>query len=56
MNFVLSGSKTAKRLRRRKYDPVIKMTIGIVLGPCTALYRSFREHCILTKQKAVGTI
>ena len=40
-NFVSSGSKIVKRLRRRKYDPVIiERTIGLVLGPSTSLYRS----------------
>ena len=54
-NFVSSGSKIVKRLRRRKYDPlIIERTIGIVLGPSTALYRSFLEHFTLTN-KAVGT-
>ena len=55
-NFVSSGSKIVKRLRPRKYDPlIIENTIGLVLGPSTALYRSFLEHCTLTN-KAVGTI
>ena len=55
-NFVSSGSKIVKRLRRRKYDPlIIENTIGLVLGPSTALYRSFLQHCTLTN-KAVGTI
>ena len=55
-NFVSSGSKIVKRLRRRKYDPlIIENTIGLVLGPSTALYRSFLEHCTLTN-KAEGTI
>ena len=55
-NFVPSGSKIVKRLRRRKYDPlIIENTIGLVLGPSTALYRSFLEPCTLTN-KAVGTI
>ena len=37
-NFILSGSKIVKRLRRRQYDPVIiERTIGLVLGPFTAL-------------------
>ena len=55
-NFASSGSKIVKRLRRRKYDPlIIERTIGLVLGPSTALYRSFLEHCTLT-YKAVGTI
>ena len=39
-NFISSGSKIVKRLRRRQYDPVIvERTIGLVLGPFTALYR-----------------
>ena len=55
-NFVSSGSKIVKRLRRRKYDPlIIENTIGLVLGPSTALYRSFLENYTLTN-KAVGTI
>ena len=45
-----------KRLRRRQYDPdIIERTIGLVLGPFTALYRSFLKRCTLTN-KAVGTI
>ena len=55
-NFVSSGYKIVKRLRRRKYDPfIIERTIGIVLRPSTAMYRSFLTHCTLTN-KAVGTI
>ena len=55
-NFISSGSKIVKRLRWRQYDPVIiERTIGLVLGPFTALYRPFIRHCTLTK-KAVGTI
>ena len=55
-NFISSGSKIVKRLRRRQYDPVIiERTIGLVLGPCTTLYRPFSKHCTLTN-KAVGTI
>ena len=55
-NFVSSGSKITKRLRRWTYDPVIiERTIGLALGPSTALYRSFLKHCTLTN-KAVGTI
>ena len=55
-NFISSGSKIVKRLRRRQYDPVIiERTIGLVLGPCTALYRPFLKHCTLMN-KAVGTI
>ena len=45
-----------KRLRRRQYDPaIIEWTICLVLGPFTALYRSFLKRCTLTN-KAVGTI
>ena len=52
--FHLAGSKIVKRLRRRQYDPlIIERTIGLVLGPCTALYRPFLKHCNLTN-KAVG--
>ena len=55
-NFFLSGSKIVKRLRRRQYDPVIiERTIGLVLGPSTALYKPFPKHCTLTN-KAVGTL
>ena len=55
-NFISSGSKIVKRLRRRQYDPVIiERTIGLVLGPFTALYRSFLKRCTLTN-KAIGTI
>ena len=53
-NFISSGSKIVKRLRRRQYDPVIiERTIGLVLGPSTALYEAFLKHCTLTN-KAVG--
>ena len=46
-NFISSGSKIVKRLRRRQYDPlIIERTIGLVLGPSTTLYTN----------KAVGTI
>ena len=55
-NFISSGSKIVKRLRRRQYDPlIIETTIGLVLGPCTALCRLFLKHCTLTN-KAVGTL
>ena len=55
-NFISSGSKIVKRLRRRQYDPVIiERTIGLVLGPSTALYEPFLKHCTLTN-KSVGTI
>ena len=55
-NFISSGSKIVKRLRRPPYDPlIIETTIDLVLGPCTALCRLFLKHCTLTN-KAVGTI
>ena len=55
-NFISSGSKIVERLRRRQYDPVIiERTIGLVLGPSTALYEPSLKHCTLTN-KAVGTI
>ena len=55
-NFISSGSKIVKCLRRRHYDPlIIDWTIGLVIGPSTALYRPFLKHCTLTK-KAVGPI
>ena len=55
-NYISSGSKIVKRLRRRQYDPlIIERTIGLVIGPCTALYRPFLKHCTLTN-KVVGTI
>ena len=48
-NFVSSGSKIVKRLRRQKYDPVIiERTMGLVLGSSTALYRFLIDHCTLT--------
>ena len=55
-NFISSGSQIVKRLRRRQDDPVIIVrTIGLELGPFTALYRPFLKHCTLTN-KALGTI
>ena len=55
-NFISSGSKIVKRLRRRQYDPlIIERTIGLVLGPSTAFYEPFLKHCTLTN-KAVATI
>ena len=55
-NFISSGSKIVKRLRRRQYDPVIiERTIGLVLGPSTALQGPFLKHFTLTN-KVVGTI
>ena len=53
-NFISSGSKIVKRLQWRRCDPlIIERTIGLVLGPCTALYRPFLKYCTLTN-KAVG--
>ena len=41
-NFIPLGSKIVKRLRRHQYDPaIIERTIGLVLGPFSALFRSF---------------
>ena len=55
-NFISSGSKIVKRLRRGQYDPVIiGRTISLLRGPFTALYIPFLKHCTLTN-KAVGTI
>ena len=55
-NFISSGSKIVKRLRRRQYDPaIIERTICLVLGLFTALCRSFLRRYTLTN-KAVGTI
>ena len=55
-NFISSGSKIFKRLRRRQFNPLtIERTIGLMLGPSTALYRPFLKHCTLPN-KAVGTI
>ena len=55
-NFISSGSKIVKRLRRRQYDPaIIERNIRLVLGPFTALCKSFLKRCTLTN-KAVGTI
>ena len=50
-DFILSGSKIVKRLRRRQYDPaIIERTIGLVLGPFTALYKSLLKRCTLTNK------
>ena len=50
-NFISSGSKIVKRLRRRQYDLVIiERTICLVLGPFTALYISFLKRCTLTRR------
>ena len=54
-NFVSSDSKIVKRLRPRKYDPVIiERTIGLVFGASTALYRSFLNHCTPTNKAGGG--
>ena len=53
-NFSSSGFKIIKRIRGRQYNPlIIERTIGLVLGPSTALYGPFLKHCT---NKAVGTI
>ena len=55
-NFISSGSKIVKRIRRRQYDPlIIGRTICLVPGPSTVLDRPFLKHCTLTN-KAVKTI
>ena len=55
-NCISSVSKIVKRLQSRQYDPaIIERTIGLVLGPFTAVYRSFLKRCTLTN-KAVGAI
>ena len=51
-DFISSGSKIVKRLRRRQYDTVIiEKTIGLVLCPFTTLYISFFKRCTLTKRR-----
>ena len=48
--------KLIYRVAKLIFDPaIIERTIGLVLGPFTALYRSFLKRCTLTN-KAVGTI
>ena len=55
-NFISSGSKIVKRLRRRQYDPsIIERTICLVLSPFTSLCRSSLKRCTLTN-KAAWTI
>ena len=55
-NYISSGSKMVKRLRRRQYDPsIIERTMGIVLGLSSALYRPFLKNCTLTSN-ALETI
>ena len=53
--FISSGTKIVKRLRRQCGPVIIGRTIGLVLGPFTALYRPFLKRCTLTNE-AVGTI
>ena len=48
--FLSSGSKIVKHLRRRKVRPSDhREDDGYLLGPSTALFRFFRKHCTLTK-------
>ena len=55
-NFISSGIKIVKRLRRRQYDPgIIERTKGPVLGPYTALNGLFLKRYTLTNM-AVRTI
>ena len=52
-NFVSSGSKIVKRLRSRKYDPVIiERTIGLVLATSTAFYSL--KRCTLAIWRALS--
>ena len=40
-----SGTKIVKHFQRGLYDPgIIEKTIGLVLGPSTAMYRLFLKH------------
>ena len=56
-NFISSGSKIVKRLRRRQYDPEMHREDyrSCAICPFTALCRSFLKRCTMTN-KAVGTI
>ena len=55
-DFISSGIKIVKRLKRRQYDPeIIIKTIRRVCGPSTASYRRLLKHCTLTN-RAVGTL
>ena len=54
-NIVSSGSKIVKRFDVESDPFIMERTICLVIGPSTALYRSFLKHCTLTN-KAVGTI
>ena len=52
--FIASGTKIVKRLRRQWYDlGIINKTICLVLVPSTVMYRLFLKHCTLTN-KVVG--
>ena len=56
MNFFSSGSTiNAFDVESITQNDIIERTIGIVLGPSTALYRSLLERCTMTN-KALGTI
>ena len=50
--FRLVGLEIVKRIRHRNYDQVIiERTIGLVLGPSTALYKDFLSIALeLTKR------
>ena len=51
-NFMSSGSKIVKCFRRRQYGlAIIERTTGLVLGPFTALFRSFLKRCTLTNKE-----
>ena len=40
-----------KKFKKRQYEPVtIEMTLDLVLGLSTALYRPFLKHCTLTRR------
>ena len=55
-NFVSSGSKIARRLRRRQYNQfMIEKTIDLMPDPYTVLHWPFLKHSTLTK-KAIETI
>ena len=55
-NFIPSGTKIVKQVRRRQYDQgIIEKIMGLVLGPSTTVYRFVLKHCTLTN-KAMGSI
>ena len=42
IDFITLGSKLAKHIQRRQYDPIIiEMAIDLVLGPLSSLYRPY---------------